>query len=229
MWDKSLGQFSSNKICRALDKRFFSTANATERATWTEIQFNSSHAPAIFERRFDAAKTHSLDTARYKVIRHWIVNHFQILQAIELDNGDPRLVVSIKLDLGTANPRGHDCTRWLFPSALWGHLLIEGEEEKRYVSCTASTTFSRALLTSALISNKQQEAGDAWRCSFFANCACYQSTTAFVSRAILLNVSIVIIPYIDNVWSEIGKEKQCVILLDGHQGHFGELLKAFCG
>ena len=38
----------------------------------------------------------------------------------------------------------------------------------------------------------------------------------------------VIIQYIEDVRREIGKDKQRVILFDGHKGHFGELLNSFC-
>ena len=172
----------------------------------------------------------SLDAARYEVTCEMIIDHFQVLQAMGLNEIDPRLVVNIdETGFGQSKSGRSRLQKVIVPKSFVGSPVYREEEEKRYVSCIAATTLWGTLLRPALISNRQQEAADACRCSFFADCARYHSTTAFVSRDIFLHyMRTVIMQYIECVRREIGEDKQCVILFDGHKGHFGELLNAFC-
>ena len=172
----------------------------------------------------------SLDPSRYEVTPEMILNHFQTLQDIQLDTIDPRLVINIdETGFGQSKSGRSRLQKVIVPKSFVGTPVYREEEEKRYVSCIASTTLSGMLLTPGLICSRQQEAADAVRCYFYADCVRYHSTTAFVSREIFFNyMRTVIIPYIEQVRSVIGKDKQCLIMFDGHKGHFGELLNAFC-
>ena len=141
----------------------------------------------------------SLDPSRYEVTPEMILNHFQTLQDIELDTIDPRLVINIdETGFGQSKSGRSRLQKVIVPKSFVGTPVYREEEEKRYMHHYNFPGYS-------------------------------VGETAFVSREIFFKyMRKVIIPYIEQVRSVIGKDKRCVIMFDGHKGHFGELLNAFC-
>ena len=172
----------------------------------------------------------ALETARYNVTPDVIRQHFDTLERLRIQDFDPRLVINIdETGFGQSKSGRQKPQKVIVPVSFQGSPIYKEQEEKRYVSCIAATTLSGTLLTPGLISNRQQEAGDAEKCSFFGKCARYHSTTAFVSRKIFMRyMRKVILPYIESVRRELQKESPALILFDGHKGHFSELLSAAC-
>ena len=172
----------------------------------------------------------ALEPARYDVTSDVIRQHFDTLDRLRIQDFDPRLVINIdETGFGQSKSGRSKPQKVIVPVSFQGSPIYKEQEEKRYVSCIAATTLSGTLLTPALISNRQQEAGDAEKCSFFGKCARYHSTTAFVSRDIFMRyMRTVVLPYIQSVRQELSEVRPALILFDGHKGHFSDLLAAAC-
>ena len=116
---------------------------------------------------FTMRRATSLDAVNYRLTCEMIIDHFQVLQAMGLNEIDPRLVVNIdETGFGQSKSGRSRLQKVIVPKSFVGSPAYREEEEKRYVSCIAATTLSGTILKPALISNREEEAADAYRCPF---------------------------------------------------------------
>lgn len=84
-----------------------------------------------------------LDTQRYEVTPDMILEHFTILQSLDIQVVDPRLIINLDETGFGQSPSGRTkAQKVIVPNSFSGSPVYKATEEKTYVTCIAATTLA---------------------------------------------------------------------------------------
>lgn len=172
----------------------------------------------------------ALDPFRYNITPNIIIEFFNSIANIGIDQIDPRLIINVdETGFGSAKSQKSKKQKVIVPTTFSGTPVYESNESSRFITCIASATLSGSLLKPAFIVNRKHQAIDSGQCSYSNNSILYYSTTSFISEKIFNDyIRNVIVKYVEELRVEIDGDKRALLIVDGHKSHSNELLKTIC-
>ena len=167
-------------------------------------------------------QAYGMEQKRFEVERERLGRHFELLKHLGIEKVHPSLILNVdETGFGASKSGRIKPQKVILPKSFTGTPRFLEGEEKRFVSCIATTTASGLLLAPGLIASRKYDAQDAEKCSFYHHRRRYFSEKAFVPTDIFGDyIKSVVIPYIASM-RELLKvpDAPAVLLCDGHKSH----------
>jgi hypothetical protein len=191
--------------------------------------FNNSYFYKLFDRvlseQFKIAIASPLDKDRYELSYDMVQEHFTKLEALDISQFDPQLILNLdETGFGQSTSGRAKTKKVLIPTNFEGNPVYSTRQESHFISCIATISLAGNVLKPGLITKLQSDEEDAAFASFFSRSIRYTSENAFVTGDIFKDyLRRVVIPYIESTRTKIvSNNKRAIVFFDGAKAHLAE-------
>ena len=194
-------------------------------------QFYRDLLTRIDQGRYVTVPAVPLEEDRFQVTPQQILEYYEYLREISLENLDPNLIVNLD-ETGFGASRSHRMrpVKVIAPKDMSTRPCVKQEPDKVFVSAIAAITAAGNSLSPALVVRRQSLTPDFQTIPFRGEAHIYQTEKAFVTTNVFNDyIREVVVEHILQWRSEHNMdEAQGVIIFDGHSSHLNSTLNAFC-